>query len=296
MRGAQFNPGLTQGRADTLYRQVFNVRAFGAKGDGTTNDIAAFQNAVAAAKYNFDSNQLRPAKTLVWAPPGRYAFQDVGGSAVSIVLPEGVELRGSYGGPPTHGQFSAQTKDGTTFVISTGANQPDGPPFIQLNNNCAVRGISLFWPNQTPDAVPVPYPYAFARDTQAGSAVNVTIENIEFQNAYRRIDASFLSRHLIRNVVGQALSLGIFMDGVGDVGRPENVHFIPIWSGFFQDAQTGATTPTIAAWQFQNGTAFWFKKADGEMVTNCFAILYNIGVRLSPSTIAPYARGSSFKG
>jgi hypothetical protein len=38
MRAAWHNPGLTQGRADVLYNQVFNVRAFGAKGDGSTNN------------------------------------------------------------------------------------------------------------------------------------------------------------------------------------------------------------------------------------------------------------------
>jgi hypothetical protein len=281
--------GLTRSRADLLYEQVFNVRDFGAKGDETTNDIVAFQTALDKAAYDFTANKTVPAKTLVWVPPGRYRFA-ASGSLTSIIVKEGVTLQGSYGGPMSHGQFSGGTQDGTTFLIETNQENPTAPAFCQMKSRSAIRGISFFWPNQTVErTTPLGYPFAIGKNPDAGSAVNVTIENIEFQNAYQGIDVRNIGRHLVRNVVGQALSIGVLIDEVHDVGRLENIQFIPIWSGFSRNPETGVITPPIAKWQFENGTAFLIKTTDGEMVTNCFAIRYNRGVHIAISNDPPQA-------
>jgi hypothetical protein len=269
-----------------LYDQVFNVKAFGAKGDAVTNDAGAFQAALIAAKCDLAATTpLRPAKTLVWVPPGQYLFQDVGGNPATLIFPEGVTLQGSFGGRMSHGFDSSPqppTEDGTTFIIDTGKDQAGGTPFIQLKNDCTVRGISFFWPRQqTSMSPPLSYPFALAKDRLAGSAVNVTIENIELRNAYQGIDATNMPRHLIRNVVGQAFFMGIVVDAVGDVGRLENVHFAPLWSNY-----TEPVAP-VATWQLDNGTAYKFLRTDGQMVTNCFAIYYNIGVLLTAATYPP---------
>jgi hypothetical protein len=96
-------------------------------------------------------------------------------------------------------------------------------------------------------------------------------------------------RHLVRNVVGQAFFVGIYIDKVHDVGWLENIQLIPLWTGFQRNAQTGVITPPIANWQFNYGTAFLIETTDGEMVTNCFAIRYNRGVDVAISTEAPQA-------
>src|SRR5262249_7772887 len=155
----------------------------------------------------------------------------------------------------THGLQSGSTQDGTTFLIETGQTHGDGDPFCQVSNNSAVRGISFLWPNQNKDLAPIAFPFAIG-PVPGPSAASVSIQDLEFQDAYQGINATHIDRHVIRNVIGQAFFIGILVDGVGDVGRLENVHFIPLWSNFLQNPQTGAVTPPIALWQFQNGTAF----------------------------------------
>jgi hypothetical protein len=58
-----------------------DVRTFGAFGDKKTDDTAAFQHALTAA---------REFGGTVYAPPGQYLF--IG----SLVIPDGVALRGSF--------------------------------------------------------------------------------------------------------------------------------------------------------------------------------------------------------
>jgi Pectate lyase superfamily protein len=65
-----------------------SVMSFGARGDGSTDDTAAFQRAL-------DSVHKAGGGT-VYAPPGRYLFRD------TLDVPDGVSLRGSYLCVPSH--------------------------------------------------------------------------------------------------------------------------------------------------------------------------------------------------
>jgi hypothetical protein len=297
MNSIGHNSGLPQARADLLYAQVFNVKSFGAKGDGVTNDIDAFQSALNAAEFDWTAGK-RPAKTLVFAPPGRYRFQNSGSGRASIKIPAGVTLAGSYQAPMSHG-FEIQPQppitDGTTFLIEADQGFPGNAAFCQLNFNSCVRGISFQWPNQQPSFTsPLQYPFAIGRASTTTGATNATIENVELLNPYQGIDATYLGRHTIRNVIGQPLYIGIFVDSVGDVGRIENVHFAPIWSEFSQD-QFGNASPPIWKWQFENGTAYYFKRTDGQMVSNCFAYGYNVGVRAQGFPTFPFGPWIQFE-
>ena len=59
---------------------------------------------------------------------------------------------------------------------------------------------------------------------------NPAVLDVEFLNPYNGIDASQNERHLIRDVQGQPLRRGIFVDEIYDIGRIEDVHFNPWWS------------------------------------------------------------------
>ena len=59
---------------------------------------------------------------------------------------------------------------------------------------------------------------------------NPAVFDVELLNPYNGIDASKNERHLIRNVQGQPLRRGIYVDVIYDIGRIENVHFNPWWS------------------------------------------------------------------
>src|ERR1700759_3196767 len=63
-----------------------NVKSYGATGDASTDDTAAFQRALDAA--------YKAGGGMVYAPAGRYLFRG------TLILPEGVTLRGSFGCVP----------------------------------------------------------------------------------------------------------------------------------------------------------------------------------------------------
>ena len=83
----------------------------------------------------------------------------------------------------------------------------------------------LYYPEQDPSKNPKPYPYAIAMRGK-----NPAVLQVELLNPYNGIDASQNERHLIRDVQGQPLRRGIFVDAIYDMGRIEDVHFNPWWS------------------------------------------------------------------
>jgi hypothetical protein len=234
---------------------VFSVRDFGAKGDGQTDDTAAFQKALDAAG--------QAGGGTVQAPRGNYFF------AAHLNVPGGVALEGIWKSVPAHNGLRDRglpkpTDDGTTFLVTENAGKEDGPPFITLNHNSTLKGVVLFYPNQKASDVPQPYPWAIAMRGK-----NPAVLQVELLNPYNGIDASRNERHLIRDVHGQPLRRGIYVDHIFDIGRIENVHFNPWWSG----------KSKALDWQKQNGEAFVFGKSDWQYVLNTFCFGYGVGYK-----------------
>ncbi len=233
----------------------FDVRQYGAKGDGQTDDTAAFQKALDAAG--------QAGGGIVYAPRGNYFF------AGHLSVPGGVTLEGVWKSVPSHTGIRDRrgpkpTDDGTTLLVTESAGKEDGPPFITLTQNATLRGVVLYYPNQKADDEPVPYPYAVA---MRGN--NPAVLQVELLNPYNGIDATRNQRHLIRDVQGQPLRRGVLVDGIYDIGRIENVHFNPWWS----------MRPKLFQWQMQNGEAFIFGRTDWQYVLNTFCFGYKVGYR-----------------
>ena len=234
---------------------VLSVRDFGAKGDGKTDDTAAFQKALDAA--------AQAGGGTVLATRGNYFF------AGHLTVPPGVALTGLWQSVPAHNGLRdaglpKPTDDGTTFLITEGAGSEDGPAFITLGHNATLKGVVLYYPNQDPNDVPTPYPWAIAMRGK-----NPAVLEVELLNPYNGIDATRNERHLIRDVQGQPLRRGIFVDSIYDIGRIENVHFNPWWSG----------RPKLREWQSAHGEAFIFGRSDWQYVFNTFCFGYNIGYK-----------------
>lgn len=234
---------------------VYSVRDFGAKGDGKTDDTAAFQKALDAAG--------KAGGGVVNAPRGSYFF------AGHLNVPPAVTLKGVWESVPAHNGIRdaglpKPTDDGTTFLVTEGAGKEDGPPFITLNHNTTLKGVVIYYPDQDPAEEPKPYPYAIAMRGK-----NPAVLAVELLNPYNGIDATQNERHLIRDVQGQPLRRGIFVDHIYDIGRIENVHFNPWWS----------MKPKLFAWQQKHGEAFIFGKSDWQYVFNTFCFGYNVGYK-----------------
>jgi len=95
---------------------------------------------------------------------------------------------------------------------------------------------------------------------------NPAVLGVELLNPYNGIDASRNERHLIRDVQGQPLRRGIYVDAIYDIGRIEDVHFNPWWSN----------QPQLFHWQQEHGEAFVFGRSDWEYVFNTFCFGYNL--------------------
>jgi hypothetical protein len=237
----------------------YNVRDHGAKGDGTTDDTRAFQAALDAAG--------QAGSGTVLAPRGTYRF------AGHLSVPNGVTLAGSWQSVPAHNGIRDRglpkpTDDGTTFLVTEGRGSEEGAPFLTLNTNSTLKGAVLYYPDQDPAAAPQPYPWAIALRGK-----NPAVLDVELLNPYNGIDASQNERHLVRNVQGQPLRRGVWVDAIYDVGRLENVHFNPWWS----------MRPRLLEWQMANGEAFVFGRSDWEYVLNTFCFGYKIGYRFMRS-------------
>lgn len=240
--------------------EVYSVRDFGAKGDGQTDDTGAFQKALETAGRNGGG--------VVFAPRGNYLFSG------HLDVPPAVTLKGVWESVPSHvgirnAGAAKPTDDGTTFLITEGQGSQEGTGFITLHDNSTLKGVVLYYPRQDPADEPTPYPYAVVMRGK-----NPAVLAVELLNPYNGIDAAHNERHLIRDVSGQPLRRGIYVDDIYDIGRIENVHFNPWWS----------MKPRLFKWQQEHGEAFIFGRSDWQYVFNTFCFGYNAGYRFIKTT------------
>ena len=237
---------------------VISVADFGASGDGISDNTSAFQKAL---------DSLGTDGGTVIVPPGRYRFNG------SLNVPKSATLKGSWNSVTAHNGcrdrgLPKPTDDGATLLVTANAGNEDAEAFITLNTNSSLQGLVLYWIDQKEDDIPTPYPWAIKMRGK-----NPSVVDVELLNPYNAIDASDNERALIRNVHGQPLHLGIFVDKIYDIGRIENVHFNPWWS----------MKPKLFRWQMENGRAFVFKRTDWHYVLNTFCFGYSVGYEFGGS-------------
>jgi hypothetical protein len=226
---------------------ALNVRDFGAVGDAQTDDTPAFQKALDTAGKD---------GSRVFVPPGKYLLKG------QLTLPEFVTLEGTFTAPARSFDASnnlAKTK-GSILFTTAGKNDPDGKPFITLQSASTIKGLIIFYPEQTFDIVP--YPWCIR-----GVGDNCSVRDMLLVNPYQAVDFGTqpAGRHFISGLYAQALKTGIFVDKCFDIGRIENVHFWPFWNEKLMD------------WTTKNGTAFVLARTDWEYMRDCFCISYKVG-------------------
>lgn len=228
---------------------VVNVKDYGAKADGKTDDTPAFTSALQAA--------AKEEGSTVFAPAGRYVI------AGTITIPFYTTLQGEYRGPGR--------QEGTTLLATGGRGKSNGPGCIACSGYSHIRNIAIEYPEQSADAAePIPYPYAI---TMAGTT---SVEEVFLYNAYQGILADEAPCSDIRKVWGEPLRVGITVDHALDICRVENVHF---WPYFTQGKP-------LRKWVQANGVAFEFGRSDWQYCLNTFCYGYKTGYRFfrSPAT------------
>ncbi len=142
-----------------------NVREepFGAKGDGTTDDTYAIQDAL-----DFVAMQ---GGGVVFIPSGRYKIEG------NLYIPHSVTLRGVWENPDKNANA-----EGTILMAYSGRGESEGDPFITMGNSACLMELSIWYPEQNPDEIAV-YPW-----TIENRHVMVTVRNITLYNSYRGIN------------------------------------------------------------------------------------------------------------
>jgi hypothetical protein len=227
----------------------FIATTAGAKGDGATDDTAAIQKIL---------NQAGKKGGSVYLPSGRYLVKG------SLRIPAGVTLQGAMESP-----LWSKPLKGSIVLATGGRSQEDGPALFEMVNSSAVRGLTIWYPEQKVTEI-VPYSWTFHLQ---GS--DNTVENITLVNSYNgiRIGPEGNECHRIRSVYGCVLRRGIFVDNCTDIGRIDNIQFHPHW---WSEA-LGGDLQRAMEYTWQNCEAFIFGRSDWQYVTNTFAIPAHIG-------------------
>lgn len=254
---------LLLGLACTRAHAEYSVRDFGARGDGITDDTAAFQQALDKAGAD--------RAGVVKVPEGRYHF------AGTLRIPANVTLEGTWRAPVRGEPNDA----GSVLLVTAGKGEPESTPFLRMGSSSVLKGVSIFYPEQTKTNPPLAYPWTIQSD---GATDNLTILDVTLINPYQGVDLGTYpaGRHLVRNLYGYPLYRGIYINQCYDVGRIENIHFWPFWD----------IDPKSPLWEFtkSQGVAFVLGKTDGEMGLNLFSIFYSIGMHFIDGPIYDEAR------
>ena len=243
---------------------ALNVRDFGAKGDGKTDDTSAFQKALDACA-NLDGG-------IVEVPAGKYLIK------THLAIPPAVTLEGTWRAPASVNEYhkvpgkpeSGPDLKGSVLLAVEGAGNENGTPFITLDRCSTIKGVTVFYPEQTKTNPPKAYPWCIA----TVGADNCSIVDCLLVNPYQAVDfgSRVSGRHFIRNLYAQPLHRGVWIDYCIDIGRIENVHLWPFWTAGDPDSPVGK-------FMLEQGEAFIFGRSDWQYVTNCFAISYRVGMK-----------------
>ncbi len=240
----------------SLFAATLNVADFGAKGDGKTDDTAAFNNALQTAN--------KAGGGIVNVSAGKYCIKG------NITVPMSVTLQGEWTAAPLVLTNESDTPC-TLLMAYAGKGDPAGKPFITLEGHLAsLRGFSIVYPEWSQKTVPpTPYPPCI----YASHSDNNCIENVNLQNAYDGIRFERVGRFYINNVQGYPSHVGMSIDECYDVGRVENCHFWPFGVRY-------VVGDPYCEWINLHATAFEFNRTDWQYVTNTFCFGYAIGYHL----------------
>jgi hypothetical protein len=241
---------------------VATPQDFGAKGDGTTDDSAAFQNAM-----NWVYNGGNWGGGVIFVPAANYAFY------TNLTIPQGVTLHGDWMDWTT----GTNGLVGTTFKIMFGAGQTNGTPFISMSSICSLRDVNFWYPNQNPTNITA-YPFTIL----VGS--DCVVKNVVLVNSFQGIQVDG-AHHIVSTAIGTPLSMGFATTGlIADVCLTEDIRFSPyVWpaSGLSNAPAAGGS---YAAWMRANGEGMQLLRVDGELSTDTQISGYDVGIEANSNT------------
>lgn len=123
-----------------------------------------------------------------------------------------------------------------------------------------------------------------------GSGDDVTIKNMFLVNPYLGIDLGTVpaGRHLVDDVYGNPLYIGIFVDQCFDVGRIRHIHFWNFWANDMVPNKPGGPPKVVGPlqrWVSTHGVTIKLARTDWEVLEDVFSWGYSTGLLLTNSTV-----------
>ena len=249
-----------------------NVKAFGAKGDGVTDDTAAIQNAI---NYVF---ALGGGKISL--SEGRYLI-----SSANLYVRAGVTLDGGWESPGMPLPYTNATLSGLkgTIVLSSSYSIVLSGLAGELSGSSALRGLyilrsGLTLPSNTTEATAAVAAFAGTAIILGAAAGNYGYDcyvgHCMILGFAQAISGSYCARYTIEFVKGDCTA-GIYTTQVWDIGRIRHCHFWPFVTVNFSGAQS---IRTGVAYNFDTGN-------DWSTCIDSFSFAYNIGFRSAANSV-----------
>jgi hypothetical protein len=218
--------------AKTSSADFFQVKDFGATGDGNTDDTAAVLKALKKAASNGGG--------IVYFPQGSYRITE------PLTVPSGTELRGACARQEVRLGYTEVTS--LLFEMeAAGEDVAMAPASITLTENAGIRGLNILFPKQwsslTEDGFkPVPQPYAVR-----GRGKGVYLIDCVITPAWQMVD--FASHRcddfMIKRVAGWGMKNGI---NIGGGTRGGTIEFTQITFGLTEGTARNAVLKTEDGW------------------------------------------------
>lgn len=237
-----------------------SVAAFGAKGDGHTDDTGAIQSAINAA-------QAAGGGSVVFSV-ARYF------TTGRLVIPAGVVLCGSIEGPfDVPGINPAVTAIAPTLLITNASG-----PFLTLQGvGAGVTDLLFHYPNQvrTSATVPKVYPYTILVTAPGTKVARSTVTN-----AYNFLDIE-VGRTIAHDLFIGAFNTGINIDHTYDHVTLRHLIHSVFWD-VMENVISSIPTP-IDEWVLNHGTALVVGRMDSLEIHDWFVYVRFTGMLLTDS-------------
>jgi hypothetical protein len=236
-----------------------SVSAFGAKGNGSSDDTAAIQSAINAT--------ASAGGGAVVFNVARYF------TAGTLLVPAGVILCGGIEGPfDVEGTNPATAAVAPTFLVTNTSS-----PFITLNGlGAGVTDLLFHYPNQVGVTATVPnvYPYTIVAGAPGTKVVRCTVSN-----AYNFLDIES-GRVIAQDLFIGAFNIGVNIDHARDHVTLRNLLHTVYWDVM----QTPSIPPTtIDQWVSTHGIALVVNRVDGLEIHDFNVFFRYAGILLTDS-------------
>jgi hypothetical protein len=235
-----------------------SVSAFGARGDGHSDDTAAIQSAIAAA--------ASAGGGAVVFNVARYY------TTGTFLVPAGVVLCGAIEGPfDVSGVDPAVTTVAPTLLVTNTSN-----PFVTLNGlGAGLTDLLFHYPNQVGASASAPnvYPYTVIVNFPGSKVIRSTVTN-----AYNFLDIES-GRVIAQDIFIGAFNIGVNIDHAHDHVTLRNLLHTVYWDIF----QNLNPPTTIDNWVMSHGIALVVNRVDGLEVHDFNVFFRFLGMLLTDS-------------